>query len=151
MQVLFLDIDGTICSDDYWDNLNPQPPQTQVVVEPAKIQMINQLVSEFDLTVILSSHRRYHHSIQEIQGICDAAGATFTIQDTTPLFDYDKIQREAEIWAYLDLHPEITQSIVLDDDYQFTGKIDSFISICSSETGVTEVNIKQICEYLEKV
>lgn len=116
MKVLFTDIDGVLNGDDYVRRHGGEG----VVIDPARMPLLQQIVQATDAVIVLSSSWREHW---EPQGGGDAVGrqldALFaayglSIADKTPRL---RSGREQEIAAFLTAHPHVTAFAVLDDRF----------------------------------
>jgi Swiss Army Knife RNA repair-like protein len=103
-RVIFLDIDGVLApirrSDRYGD------------VEPACVQVLNQIVTGSGADVVVTSSLRYGKTIAELQAMLDAHGFTGSVLDKTPT-DRPRVRR-AEIAAWLAEHA-IGGCVIIDD------------------------------------
>ena len=68
MKVIFLDVDGVLNSDEYFDkikNLNIDGIQSEIDVE--KIKMLNMAINETGAKIVLTSSWRYTRNAQELK------------------------------------------------------------------------------------
>lgn len=112
MKVIFLDFDGVI--NDYL---------TINEINDYNVEALKRIINETDAKVVVTSSHKYpwqmannqegmlkNHSI--IKGLRERGVDVF---DCTPIVR--NREREQEILEYLKNHPEITQYLILDDDY----------------------------------
>ena len=120
---LFLDIDGVL-------NCHSSKSYCGIFVgiDKDKVQRLKKIVQKTNAIIILSSdwkigwqpHRKYDPEIYPHAKYLDnhlrkKSDNTLFITDKTP--NIRRSERGAEINAYLQLHPEITNYVVLDDYY----------------------------------
>lgn len=111
MKVIFLDIDGVLNSDEYFDRiekLNVQGIESQVDVE--RIKLLQNAVRDTGAKVVLSSSWRYTRNGQSLRNLLLNYGI-FT--DVTPLMHNE---RGREIKEWLNTHKEVEDFVILDDE-----------------------------------
>ena len=111
MKVIFLDIDGVLNSDEYFDRiegLNMQGIENQVDVE--KIKLIKKAVEETGAKVVLSSSWRYKRNAQYLKQLLFEHDI---FVDSTP---YLNNERGIEIKEWLKEHPDTEDFVILDDE-----------------------------------
>ena len=117
MKVIFLDFDGVI--NDYI---------TINEINEYNVEMLKRIVNETDAKVVVtSSHKQLYQMNNNKEGFLNNNYYVQTLKengidiiDCTPYIKEQGIkdnQREQEILEYLKNHPEITQFLILDDDY----------------------------------
>lgn len=111
MKVIFLDIDGVLNSDEYFDKiekLNIQGIQSEIDVE--KIKLLKRALDETGAKVVLSSSWRYTRKVQNLKELL----ANFEIYtESTP---YIHGKRGLEIKQWLLDNPEVEDFVILDDE-----------------------------------
>ncbi len=111
MKVIFLDIDGVLNSDEYFDkirNLNIQGIQSEIDVE--KIKLLKKAIDETGAKVVLSSSWRYTKNAQYLKELL----ANFEIYtDSTPFMHG---RRGLEIKQWLSDNQGIEDFVILDDE-----------------------------------
>ena len=111
MKVIFLDIDGVLNSDEYFDkirNLNIQGIQSEIDVE--KIKLLKKAIDETGAKVVLSSSWRYTKNAQYLKELL----ANFEIYtDSTPFM---KGVRGLEIKQWLLNNQGVEDFVILDDE-----------------------------------
>jgi len=111
-RVIFLDIDGVLAPIRQWDRYGD--------LEPACIQILNEIAAEGGADVVVSSTWRYGKTVAELQALLEAAGFTGCVVDTTPTGALGTA-RAAEIAAWLDEHA--VESYVIIDDHVDMGAL----------------------------
>jgi HAD domain in Swiss Army Knife RNA repair proteins len=103
--VVFLDIDGVVAPIRRWDRYGD--------VEPACIQVLNEIVARGGADVVVSSTWRHGKSIAELQELLDAHGFTGSVRDKTPTGG-PGADRGDEIAAWLAEHT-VDGYVIIDD------------------------------------
>lgn len=132
MRLLFLDFDGVLNSDAYFASpgfvaVTKEMSDAEVMLlnreyhlDAAKVALLNGLVEMFDLSVVISSSWRLQYSLDELNAMLAARGATFRAVAVTPRVtqhDPTRPLRAREILAYLEhLSVPCEAVVVLDDD-----------------------------------
>ena len=75
-RVIFLDFDGVLAPIRQWDRYGD--------LEPACIQVLNEIVTQGRADVVVSSTWRYGKSVAELQALLEAAGFIGSVVDKTP-------------------------------------------------------------------
>lgn len=134
MRVIFLDFDGVLNSHQsatFWRNKRDQTkwendmyrdwPGTlkeYIAMEfcPIALSNVEELIRRVpDLKVVVSSTWRIGETIETLKKILSPAKLVAdAVIDITPIFR--KRPRGNEIKAWLDIHPEVTDYIIIDDD-----------------------------------
>jgi len=122
MRILFLDIDGVLNSRGslaYWfyEQMAGRVANAHDRWCPILTNNYRHLLSELpaDVKVVLSSTRRSGRDLTEIQQLfLDRDVCADRVIGKTP--DSSSAIRGLEIQAWLDLHPEVTDFVILDDD-----------------------------------
>ena len=111
MKVIFLDIDGVLNSDAYFNkirNLKIQGIKSEIDVE--KIQLLKKAVDETGANVVLSSSWRYTRNAQYLKELL----LHYNIYtDSTPFIQN---KRGLEIKQWLADHPYVEDFVILDDE-----------------------------------
>jgi hypothetical protein len=103
--VIFLDIDGVLAPIRRWDRYED--------LDPACIQVLNEIVARGEADVVVSSTWRYGKTIAELQEILDAQGFTGRVLDKTPT-GAPGADRGEEIAAWLAEHA-VGGYVIIDD------------------------------------
>jgi Swiss Army Knife RNA repair-like protein len=104
-RVVFLDIDGVLAPIRRWDRYGD--------LDPACIQVLNEIVTRGDADVVVSSTWRYGRTVAELQDILHAQGFTGRVLDKTPAGD-PGADRGDEIAAWLASH-DVDGYVIIDD------------------------------------
>jgi hypothetical protein len=103
--VIFLDIDGVLAPIRNWERYGD--------LDPACIQVLNEIVARGQADVVVSSSLRYGKTAAELQAMLDACGFTGHVVDTTPIGMHGA-DRGEEIAAWLAEH-DVSGYVIIDD------------------------------------
>jgi len=118
MKVIFLDFDGVV---NNWYNDN---------VSEKNVSILKKIVDTTDAKIVVTSSNKYVVQLGQINYYDSKLYKVYIkklntmgieVHDFTP---YIKGDRNMEISEYLKSHPEITQFLILDDDYIFQNFLD---------------------------
>lgn len=127
MKVLFLDFDGVLNSNRYYEQ-HKNDSETGVVIDPVRLGYLRQIVEATGAKIVLSTSWREHWQPDEAS--CGAAGREINrIFGEQGLSVYDKtegrqmgekpydarVERGGEITRWLEAHPQVTDYVVIDD------------------------------------
>jgi HAD domain in Swiss Army Knife RNA repair proteins len=104
-RVIFLDIDGVLAPIRQWDRYGD--------LDPACIQVLNEIVARGGADVVVSSTWRYGKTVAELQEILDARGFIGRVLDKTPVGAAGS-DRGDEIAAWLAEHA-VSGYVIIDD------------------------------------
>jgi len=104
-RVIFLDIDGVLAPIRRWDRYDD--------LDPACIQVLNEIVVRGGADVVVSSTWRYSRTVADLQAVLDAQGFTGRVVDTTPI-GTGGAERGEEIAAWLAEH-DVSGYVIIDD------------------------------------
>lgn len=111
MKVIFLDVDGVLNSDDYFDkieNLNIEGIENDIDVE--KIKLLKEAVEQTGAKVVLSSSWRYTRKAKSLKELL----LRYDIYvDSTPFLNNE---RGKEIKAWIENNKDIKDFVILDDE-----------------------------------
>lgn len=144
MKVVFLDFNGIL---DTYDNMD--------VVD---LDNLNRLKTIVDVTgakvVLTTSNKNNYYRSGKIRGILkyiidSLLEAGIDVIGMVPMLD----SREKEIHAYLDMHPEVEEFVILDDDYDMPSFKDNLIllpsqSIGPEQNGLEDEHVERAIEIL---
>jgi hypothetical protein len=124
MKVLFLDIDGVLNSRE-WFIVNKENVlfhsglmhRHAEDLDPQACKLVNQLCTEFSLSIVISSTWRRLHSLSEIQKMFASRGLSAPIIGATPQLRSGYRGQEVDEWLYD--HPGLPHYVILDDDGDF--------------------------------
>lgn len=126
--LLFLDIDGVLNSVDFLQKL-PRPAagtflrvgsglnfDPAAMIDPDRVERLNQIVDGLDVWVILSSTWRLGYELADIRGYLKSKGFKGALRGKTG--SDSRVGRHGEIRAYLNGigAPKQTKFAILDDD-----------------------------------
>ena len=111
MKVIFLDKDGVLNSDEFFDNIeNADPKGKECDVDIEKIKLLKQVVIETDAQVVVTASARYTKGGQKFMQLL----RDYQIfADKTPFIEN---KRGIEIKEWLSKHPEAEDFVILDDE-----------------------------------
>ena len=124
-RVIFLDIDGVLAPMKRWDRYGD--------LEPACVQVLNEIVTRGGAEVVVSSTWRYGRSIAELQEILEAAGFAGAVVDTTPI-GAPGADRGDEILAWLAEHA--VGGYVIIDDHVVRGELHAHLVLTHPAQGL---------------
>ena len=115
MKVIFLDVDGVLNSDEFFDN-----NKDNSYIDEKTVRLLKKAVEETGAKVVVSSSFRYTRSFGKVQEILLRNGITF---DKTPFLDNERgkeikqwIAEHSKISEELKDDSEVEDYVVLDDD-----------------------------------
>lgn len=111
MKVIFLDIDGVLNSDEYFEkirNLDIQGIEQEIDIE--KIKLLKKAINETGAKVVLSSSWRYTRNGQQLKELLSKYEICV---DSTPFIQN---KRGLEIKQWLSEHQCIEDFVILDDE-----------------------------------
>jgi hypothetical protein len=116
MVVLFLDIDGVLCS---YDELRLRDENGIHLFREEAVIALNMLAAYYDARLVLTSTWRGKtgtRDVAETQALFNARGIYAEVLDFTPRSGGTRQHRGTEVNDWLAAHPEVTQYIVIDDE-----------------------------------
>jgi len=113
-RIIFLDIDGVLNSEEYHRNsLNSGKDFSRF--DPSSVSLIKALVEEFSLRIVISSTWRYGAIDRLMHELKKNKLLDYLYHDWfTPVIH--PAHRGTEIKLWLDLHPEVAEYVIIDDD-----------------------------------
>ncbi len=111
MKVIFLDVDGVLNSDEYFDkirNLDIQGIEREIDIE--KIKLLKKAIDETGAKVVLCSSWRYTTNAQHLKELLSNYGIYV---DTTPFLEN---KRGLEIKQWLSDNENVEDFVILDDE-----------------------------------
>ena len=111
MKVIFLDVDGVLNSDQYFDktkNLDIQGIEADIDIK--KIELLKKAINETRARVVLSSSWRYTRNGQQLKELLSNYGISV---DTTPFIQN---KRGLEIKQWLAENQNVEDFVILDDE-----------------------------------
>jgi hypothetical protein len=116
-RVIFLDFDGVLAPVRRWDRYGD--------LEPACIQVLNEIVARSGADVVVSSTWRYGRTILELQVILESQGFKGFVVDMTPT-GVPGAGRGDEIAAWLAAH-HVDAYVIIDDHSDMSGLHDHLV------------------------
>lgn len=149
MKLIFLDFDGVLNSDNYFNSLEYKNSKKELgfallsQIDPICIVRINELVNQSKAFVICSSAWRSVYTVSELNEILGARGATFLISDKTPLLSEGQTFRGNEIQAFLDTLIEVPEEFVILDDINDMLHLEPKLVLTNDVIGITDSDINK--------
>jgi HAD domain in Swiss Army Knife RNA repair proteins len=113
-KILFLDIDGVLNSEAYYKSSSHKENYSSRF-DPQSVEFIKKLVEEFSLQIVISSTWRYGAVDRLMHELKNSELIKYLYHEWfTPVIHPAHRGREIKLW--LDLHPEVTDYIIIDDD-----------------------------------
>jgi hypothetical protein len=114
----------------YWDRYGD--------LDPACVQVLNEIVAGGDADVVVSSTWRYGKSVAELQAMLDAEGFRGRVLDKTPVGPPGATRGE-EIGAWLAAHP--VDGYVIIDDHVDMGELRSHLVLTHPAQGLRPADV----------
>ena len=113
-RILFLDIDGVLNSEEYYKNCN-NSSENFSRFDSSSVSLIKSLIEEFSLKIVISSTWRYGAVDRLMHELKKNKLLDYLYHDWfTPVIH--PAHRGTEIKLWLDLHPEVADYVIIDDD-----------------------------------
>jgi hypothetical protein len=168
MKIIFLDFDGVLNSDIYFNSSvfkteTRGMSQEEIMlvahrthIDPIALQLLNKLVETSGATVVVSSSWRIGYTVEELNVMLKGCGATFEIVAATPRYpDYIEIgwgrvptPRGDEIQGYLNSLNEKPESFVILDDIDNMAHLKEFLVLTDGEFGLTSRDVEKALKIL---
>ena len=114
MKIIFLDIDGVMNSEVYHKNLDTKKKNWRRF-DPEAVKMIKRLVEEFDAKIVISSLWRFVAKKELAKELKESGLINHLHIDwKTPVIEPGHRGKEIKLW--LNVHPEINDFVIIDDD-----------------------------------
>lgn len=111
MKVIFLDKDGVLNSDDFFDNIETADPKgRECDVDIEKVKLLKEAIKQTGATVVVTASARYTRGGQTFMQLLRDHQI---FADLTPLIGNE---RGLEIKEWLSKHPETEDFVILDDE-----------------------------------
>lgn len=111
MKVIFLDMDGVLNSDAYFDSIRGKNIEgIEDDVDVKTVKMLKKCVDEIGAKVVVTASARYARTGNMLMELLAQNGI---LADRTPLM---KNERGTEIKNYLSTHPDVEDFVILDDE-----------------------------------
>ena len=139
-RVVFLDIDGVLAPIRRWDRYGD--------LEPACIEVLNEIVSSARAEVVVSSTLRHGRTVAELQAMLEAEGFTGRVVDKTPTVAHGA-ERGEEIAAWLAEHT--VGGYVIIDDHVDMGELRTALVLTHPGHGLRPADAPRAIEILMRL
>ena len=164
---IFLDFDGVLNTDSYHDERKQNGLSTEdeygTLFSPDAVDQLRRIVDATQASIVISSSWRYE-GLKAMQQLWESREMPGELADITPLHVDDHLfsaitidsleempdhgfdiftSRGREIQAYLNLHPEIQQYVILDDGCDMLPGLLTHFLQTDPEVGITEAIAQQ--------
>jgi hypothetical protein len=144
VRLLFLDFDGVLNSEAYFDapeflRATEGLSDAEVMLlgharhlDPEKVALLNRLVETLGVGVVISSTWRLRYTLDELNALLKQRGATFHATAVTPrVTEHDPSTplRAREILAYLGSLPAPPDGVVVLDDDRLDGFVPGYVAV----------------------
>jgi hypothetical protein len=120
-------------------------------IDPICVGYLNQIIEASKASVVVSSSWRFCHNIVGMQKLLEYHGFKGQLIDITPVnVKAPQKLRGYEIQAWLDLHPEVENMAILDDDTDMA-HLSQYLVRTDLAVGLTEENARQAISILVPV
>jgi hypothetical protein len=136
-RVVFLDIDGVLAPIRRWDRYGD--------LEPACIEVLNEIVASARADVVISSTWRHGRTIAELQAMLETKGFTGRVVDKTPI-GAPGAERGDEIAAWLAKHA--MGGYVIIDDHVDMGELRTELVLTHPSRGLQPADAPRAIEIL---
>jgi len=131
--VIFLDIDGVLAPIRQWDRYGD--------LEPACVQVLNEIVTHGKADVVVSSTWRYGKTVAELQTLLEAAGFTGAVVDKTPPPGPLGASRGEEIAEWL--AENSVEGYVIIDDHVYMGELRARLVLTHPARGLRPADVRR--------
>lgn len=112
MNILFLDIDGVLNSEQYIHKVGDAWTGDQIDIEA--VNRLNKITEVTKASIVISSSWRIGTTLEQLQELLKTNGVKANIIGTTKVLNTD---RSIEIWDWIDDNKAIVDNyVILDDD-----------------------------------
>jgi len=141
-KILFLDIDGVLNSEVYYKSISHSDNNSSRF-DPLSVELIKKLVEEFSLRIVVSSTWRYGAVDRLMHELKNSNLIQYLYHEWfTPVIH--PAHRGTEIKLWLDLHPEVTDYIIIDDDENMLEEQMSRFVKTDLHQGMTEEHFNRV-------
>lgn len=172
-KVIFLDLDGVLNTDNYYDQLRHEHLPTEdtfgILFDPKAVEQLAHIVDSTQAKIVISSSWRYS-GIANMRAMWKARKLPGVIYDITSLhvaddyiqsqmennpndfdlYDVMILAREMEIALWLEEHPEVTSYVILDDQSTFRQLKEHFVLI-NQKFGITNKDTERVITILNNL
>jgi len=114
MKIIFLDIDGVMNSDIYYRNVD-RTIKDWARFDPKVVDIIKKLIDEFSAKIVISSTWRFG-AVQLLKNELKKSELIKYLHKDWKTPQLYPPQKGNEIKSWLDLHTDISEYVILDDD-----------------------------------
>ena len=156
MKAIFLDIDGVLNSEKFWEKEAQHVRKKKAIAEgrshdeasaianmdPDAVERIMRIVKETGAEIVVSSTWKYDDNLNyklRFMGISNTYGITPWSRDR---------HRGSEIKEWLDEHPEVTSYVIIDDDSDMLEEQKSHFVQTSWHDGINDHNVEKAIKIL---
>ena len=148
MIIIFLDIDGVMNSETYYNSVNSKQKNSSHF-NPVSVNIITKLAKEFDAHIVISSLWRFARKKELSKELNSSGLINFLHKDwSTPVIQPSHRGKEIKLW--LDSHLDITDFLILDDDEDILPEHTSRHIKTTLADGLQEEHYYKAREILEK-
>ena len=136
-KILFLEIDGVLISEECSKN-KLSSEKTHSKFDPLSVSLIKSLIEEFSLKIVISSSWRYEAIDRLIKELKRNELLEYLYYDWFTPVIYPA-HRGMEIKQWLDVHPEVNEYVIIDDDENILdGQKENFVKTDLAYGMITE-------------
>lgn len=148
-KILFLDIDGVLNSEVYYKT-SFKSENSSSRFDPKSVELIKKLIEEFSLQIVISSTWRYGATDRLMHELKNSQLIGYLYHEWfTPVIH--PAHRGTEIKLWLELHPEVSDYIIIDDDENMLKEqLKRFVKTDLHE-GMTEEHFNRVRAILSSV
>ena len=148
-KIMFLDVDGVLNSEVYYKSTSHSENDWSRF-DPISVERIKKLVEEFSLQIVISSTWRYGAVDRLMHELKNSKLIEYLYHDWfTPVIH--PAHRGMEIKLWLDLHPEVKDYIIIDDDENMLEEQMSRFVKTGLHEGMTEEHFNRVRAILSSV
>lgn len=149
MKILFLDIDGVLNSQRFFNTLPHgfTTTRSDEILDPEAIDRLNKIIRETGAKIVVSSSWRIGLSLVELQILLKDHGVEGEVIGMTPSINKKGRVRGDEIQAWLNDHLEVIDFVILDDDSDMRHLMPALVKTSHNE-GLLDVHVEQAIKML---
>lgn len=112
MKIIFLDVDGVLNSDEYFDKIQGLDIQgIESAIDINKVKLLKKAIDATGAKVVLSSSWRYTKNASALKKLLSDYGVY--VVDSTPVVEH---KRGLEIKRWLEYNSDVEDFVILDDE-----------------------------------
>ena len=136
MKIIFLDIDGVLNSENYYEKVD-RTKKDWNKFNPLAVEMIRRLIEEFDASIVISSTWRYG-LVKELKNELIKSGLVKYLHKDWKTPEIYPSHRGEEINLWLDNHSEVIDYVIIDDDENILEEQKNWFIRTDINVGMTE-------------